>query len=239
MNLLIADHDPLSVKVLCYLLEETGYHVFKAHDGAGALELFRAAPIDMIVLDVDLPVGGGYDVCANIRCASSVPIIFLSSRPHLGECVNCLQIGGDDYVAKPVEPAELLARIEAILRRVYGDPSGVTFPLSRGNLTLNPITSCALMADNRSIALTQMEFRLLHYLMKNVGCAFNASQLLQHVWGDDSASAGRVVVAYIHRLREKIEPDPEHPTYIVTVRHLGYRFETQHDAVVSTPRLTL
>jgi DNA-binding response OmpR family regulator len=229
--ILMADSEPLSVNVTSFLLEEAGYRVLKTCDGPSTMQTIVQQHPSLVLLDVAMPKLHGFEICRQVRCTSDVPIIFLSAQAHVNECVTGLQIGGDDYLAKPFEPVELLARVEVMLRRCNIGTEYVP-PLIRSDITLNPIGRTVLFGDGHIVELTQLEFRLLYYLMKNAGCTLNINQILLHVWGYDHQCDGHSVVSYIRRLRNKIEPDPAHPIHVITVRSLGYKFELQHDALL-------
>ncbi len=225
MYILVADDDLPSVKLTAFILEEAGYKVIKAYDGPSILQSVEQYNPDLILLDVMMPKTNGFDVCRQIRRTSDVPIIFLSARSQLQDRVTGLQIGGDDYLVKPFEPSELLARVEAVLRRRNSDMLNPSARLSLGDLTLDPVEHKVLFADGRIVELTPLEFRLLYYLMKNAGRVLNTGQILSKVWGYDYEGESNLVAVYIRRLRTKIERDPEHPRYVLTVRNLGYKFE--------------
>ncbi|EFO79516.1 two component transcriptional regulator [Oscillochloris trichoides DG-6] len=225
MYILVADDDIPSVKLTSFVLEEAGYRVLKVYDAQSVLQAVDQHNPDLILLDVMMPKSNGFDICRQIRRNSDVPIIFLSGRSQLQDRVMGLQIGGDDYLVKPYEPSELLARVEAVLRRRNSDLLSTSSRLSHGDLTLDPVEHKAIFSDGRTIELTPLEFRLLYYLMKNAGRILNVSQILSKVWGYDYEGESNLVAVYIRRLRTKIERDPEHPTYVITVRNLGYKFE--------------
>lgn len=229
MDILIADDDLPSVTLTSFLLESAGYRVFKAYDGQAVLQAVKQHPPDLLLLDVSMPKINGFEVCRQIRYTSDMPIIFLSARSHLKDRVKGLQMGADDYLVKPVEPAELLARVEAVLRRCSSGPSNVSVSIRQGDMTLDPIERRVMFADGRTIDLTPIEFRLLYYLMKNAGHTLNASQILLQVWGYDFEGESNSLASYILRLRKKIEPNPERPTHLITVHKLGYKFEAQQD----------
>lgn len=224
MHILVADDDIPSVKLTSFVLEEAGYRVYKAYDAGSILQSVEQHNPDLILLDVMMPKSSGFDVCRQIRRTSDVPIIFLSGRSQLQDRVMGLQIGGDDYLVKPFEPSELLARVEAVLRRRNSDMLNPSSRLSQGGLTLDPVEHKVVFED-RSVELTPLEFRLLYYLMKNSGRVLNTSQILSKVWGYDYEGESNLVAVYIRRLRTKIESDPEHPQHVITVRNLGYKFE--------------
>lgn len=225
MHILVADDDLPSVKLTSYLLEEAGYQVVKAYDGPSILQSIEQHHPDLVLLDVMMPKASGFDICRQIRRTSDVPIIFLSARSQLQDRVMGLQIGGDDYLIKPFEPSELLARVEAVLRRRNADMLNPSVRLSHGDITLDPVEHKVLFANGRTVELTPLEFRLLYYLMKNSGRVLNTSQILNKVWGYDYEGESNLVAVYIRRLRTKVEEDPEHPRHVITVRNLGYKFE--------------
>jgi DNA-binding response OmpR family regulator len=225
MHILVADDDLPSVKLTAYLLEEAGYQVIKAFDGSTILQTVEQHNPDLVLLDVTMPKSNGFDICRQIRRTSDVPIIFLTGRSQLQDRVMGLQIGGDDYLVKPFEPSELLARVEAVLRRRNSDMLNPSIRLSQGNITLDPVEHKVLFNDGQSVELTPLEFRLLYYLMKNSGRVLNTSQILSKVWGYDYEGESNLVAVYIRRLRTKVEADPEHPKHVITVRNLGYKFE--------------
>ncbi|MFO7167152.1 MAG: response regulator transcription factor [Chloroflexota bacterium] len=225
MHILVADDDLPSVKLTSYLLEEAGYQVVKAYDGPSILQSIEQHHPDLVLLDVMMPKASGFDICRQIRRTSDVPIIFLSARSQLQDRVMGLQIGGDDYLIKPFEPSELLARVEAVLRRRNADMLNPSVRLSHGDITLDPVEHKVLFANGRTVELTPLEFRLLYYLMKNSGRVLNTSQILNKVWGYDYEGESNLVAVYIRRLRTKVEEDPEHPKHVITVRNLGYKFE--------------
>ncbi|MCS6889202.1 response regulator transcription factor [Chloroflexus sp.] len=225
MNILVVDDDIPSAKLTSYLLEEAGYRVFRAHDATSILQVIEQHNPDLILLDIMMPKIDGFDVCRQIRRNSDVPIIFLSARSQLQDRVMGLQIGGDDYLVKPYEPSELLARVEAVLRRRNADMLNTSTRLSQGNITLDPVEHKVIFTDGRVVELTPLEFRLLYYLMKNAGRILNVTQILSKVWGYDYEGESNLVAVYIRRLRTKVEEDPDHPRHVITVRNLGYKFE--------------
>jgi DNA-binding response OmpR family regulator len=227
MSILIADDDILSVKLTSFLLEEAGYRVVKTHDASEVVRFVAQHDPDLVLLDVSMPRGNGFDICRQIRRTSDVPVIFLSSHSQLQDRVTGLQIGADDYVSKPFEPSELLARIEAVLRRRNSDMLNPSSRLCQGDIVLDPVEHKVLLPNERSVILTPIEFRLMYYLMKNSGRILSSDQILDKVWGYDSTTGSNLVAVYVRRLRHKIEPDPEAPQHILTVPYLGYKFEAQ------------
>jgi DNA-binding response OmpR family regulator len=225
MHILVADDDIQNVKLTSFLLEDAGYKTLKAYDGPTILQMIEQHQPDLVLLDVSMPKTNGFDICRQIRRTSDVPIIFLSARGQLEDRVHGLQIGGDDYLVKPFEPAELLVRVEAVLRRSNNDMLNPSSRLSQGDITLDPVEHKVLFNDGRTIELTPLEFRLLYYLMQNAGRVLSSSQILNKVWGYDFEGESNLVAVYVRRLRTKLEMKPEVPRHVLTVRNLGYKFE--------------
>jgi DNA-binding response OmpR family regulator len=226
MRVLVVDDDPPSVKMISFLLREEGYDVVSADNGVTALELIDREPPDLVILDVMMPHLDGFEVCRRMRQKVDVPIIFLSAKGETVDKVTGLQLGADDYLAKPFEPAELLARVKAVLRRAEAFVGkGIKSQLTVGDLTLDPVTNQAIFADGRKVDLTPIEFKLLYCLMRNAGRILSHDLLLSAVWGYDYEGYSNQIAVYIRRLRMKIEKKPEHPKLLTTVRGLGYKFE--------------
>ncbi len=224
MQILVADDDISSVKLTAFLLEDAGYRVIKAYDGPGILSSVEQQSPDLVLLDVSMPKTTGFEICRQIRLSSDVPIIFVSGNSGLADRVKGLQIGGDDYLVKPFEPAELLARVEAVLRRRNSDMLTPVTRINQGPITLDPIEHTANFDDGRTVVLTPIEFRLLYYIMQNAGRVLSTSQILSKVWGYDYEGESNLVAVYVRRLRTKIEKEPEKPRHVLTVRNLGYKF---------------
>jgi len=226
MRVLVVDDDPPSVKMISFLLREEGYEVSSADNGKAALELVERDPPDLVILDVMMPHIDGFEVCRRIRQKLDIPIIFLSAKGETVDKVTGLQLGADDYLAKPFEPAELLARVRAVMRRVEAFASEeAQARLTVGDITLEPVSNQVVFADGRRVDLTPIEFRLLHCLMRNAGRILSHDLLMNAVWGYDYEGYSNQIAVYVHRLRLKIEEDPEHPKYLLTARGLGYKFE--------------
>jgi len=226
MRILVVDDDAPSVKMISFLLREEGYEVVNADNGAAALELVEREPPDLVILDVMMPRMDGFEVCRRIRQNRDVPIIFLSAKGETADKVSGLQLGADDYLAKPFEPAELLARVKAVLRRVEafgGDDTQSR--LAVGEITLEPVSNRVIFTDGRKAELTPIEFRLLYCLMRNAGRILSHDLLMNAVWGYDYEGYSNQIAVYVHRLRTKIEADPDHPKRLTTIRGVGYRFE--------------
>jgi phosphate regulon transcriptional regulator PhoB len=228
-KILVVDDEPHILELVKYNLAQEGYEVLTAHDGAQAVAQAREARPDLIILDIMLPYVDGLEVCRQIRRDSAVPIIMLTAKGGELERVVGLEIGADDYVTKPFSPRELVARVRAILRRTAADTSPAQAGALRGGgLTLDPATH-EVTLDGRSVDLTAKEFELLRLLLSHPNRVFTRDFLLEHIWGYDYYGSTRTVDMHISRLREKIEDDPASPTYIVTVRGVGYKFKAPSD----------
>lgn len=221
MKALIVDDDLVLADVLSFTLRRAGFQVVMAHDGQTALDAWRTETPDLIVLDLNLPKLDGLEVCRRIREQDKVPIIILSVRGEDDDVVRGLNLGADDYIAKPFSPSQLVARAQAVLRRVGGSAIPTTGPLVAGDLTLD-LTRRELMRSGQLLTqLTPLECRLMEGLMLNVGHVLPADTLISQVWGP--AGGDRTMLKQlVHRLRSKIEPDPSNPTYLETVPGVGY-----------------
>jgi len=215
--------DDASIREIATLgLEQAGFRVTASGDGRDALLRFRQGPFDLVVLDVMLPSLDGLEVCREIRRESQAPIIMLSARGELHDVVIGLELGADDYVTKPFELPELVARIKAVLRRSAAVPADG--PISVDDLEIDP-AAFTVRRRGEIIALTATEFRLLHELARRPKQVFTRGLLLELVWNYDYLGDSRLVDVAVQRLRAKIEDDPKHPQLITTVRGVGYRFD--------------
>lgn len=226
MRVLIVDDDLPSVKMNSYLLREEGYEVVTASNGKEALDVLEEEPVDLVVLDVMMPMMDGHETLRQLREHYDLPVIFLSAKGETADKVRGLELGADDYLAKPFEPAELLARVKSVMRRsdIFSKADSNTL-LQLGDLRLDPVSNRVHLKDGTYEELTPIEFRLLHALMRNSGRTLTHDQLLNAVWGYDYDGYSNQVAVYIRRLRAKIEPDPANPIYLITVRGMGYKFE--------------
>ncbi|HEY3247460.1 MAG TPA: response regulator transcription factor [bacterium] len=234
-KILVVDDEPHIVELVRYNLLQEGFEVITAHDGGEALTRTRSDHPDLIVLDIMLPYVDGLEVCRQVRRESGVPIIMLTAKDGELERVVGLELGADDYVTKPFSPRELVARVRAILRRTAPAADGTAGPLASGGLALDPTTHEASL-NGRQVDLTAKEFDLLRLLMSHPNRVFTRDFLLEHIWGYDYYGSTRTVDMHISRLREKIEDDPVAPTYIITVRGVGYKFKAVPDQKGSGPR---
>jgi DNA-binding response OmpR family regulator len=233
VDILVVDDDLTTRKMLRFVLEQqAGHHVVEAEDAAAAQQRLSEAPFDLAMVDVVMPGIDGLELCKRIRATSNLPIIVVSARGDIQSRVRGLQLGADDYLPKPFDPSELLARVDAILRRsaraARTDGDGrmrvgdVTLDLTQHQVELREPRG-----GRRSIQLTPTEFKLLLVLARAPGKAFSREELQTSIWGgaSDADSAYSTVNAYVSGLRDRLEPDPKRPRYLMTVRNVGYRFD--------------
>jgi DNA-binding response OmpR family regulator len=223
-RILLVDDEPLITDSLSYSLKREGFEVKAVGDGEQAMKEINSFDPDLVVLDIMLPGMNGLEVCRRIRANSSTPVIMLTARGEELDRILGLEVGADDYLAKPFSFRELLARIRSILRRVEMDRQTSQFqPINVGNLTLDPIAR-RVFRGGQELQLSAREFDLLSILMRNAGRALSREELLAQVWGEDWIGDPRTLDVHVRWLRLKIEEDPAIPDYIQTVRGHGYRF---------------
>ena len=223
IRILFADDDLDIQQAVCFVLEEAGMDVHFASDGFHALELFHSTPINLVILDMMMPIMDGLEACQKIRQVSTIPIIMLTARGREEDVVTAFEMGADDYIVKPFRPRELVARIHAVLKRAAQDEEARKL-LAFGSLMMD-LEAHRVMYRDRNIQMSPMEFKLLRYLMENAGVVLSKEDLLQNVWGyPPSAGDMNLIEATVRRLRKKVENDPSHPHYIKTVWGTGYRF---------------
>ena len=224
--LVVDDEQEIADLVELYLKNE-GYTLYKCYDGAQALEQIAARPFDLAILDVMLPETSGFDLCRKIREAYTYPVIMLTARTEDMDKITGLTIGADDYVTKPFNPVELVARVKAQLRRSTRYNAG-TAPESHvidfSGLEINKDTHECRLYD-QPVDLTPTEFSLLWMLCQNRGKVLSAEELFEGVWGEKYLDRNNTVMVHIRKLREKVERDPQAPALIKTVWGKGYRIE--------------
>ena len=222
LQILVVDDDQEITGTLQAYLEQAGYGVSMVHDGRAALASFRQDSPDLVVLDLGLPEVDGLDVARAIRRDSDTPIIMLTARVDEADRLVGLELGADDYVAKPFSPRELVARVKAVLRRASGQrpPSEI---VRAGPIVLNRAAHMAALGGE-PLELTRTEFALLDVLMQNAGRTLNRLQLIEQALGYSYDGYDRTIDAHIRNLRHKLEPDPRSPRYVVTVYGVGYKF---------------
>jgi two-component system response regulator MtrA len=220
-RVLLVEDDASIREVVGIGLRQAGMHVTGIGDGREALAQFRQAAYDVVLLDVMLPSVDGFEVLRELRRSSRVPVLMLTARTETVDVVVGLELGADDYVTKPFEMPELVARVRAVLRRAAGQPEPATF--TAGGIEIDPAGFQA-RRDGSDLGLTTTEFKLLLALAHHRGQVLSREQLLDRVWGYDYLGDSRLVDVAVKRLRAKVEPDPAHPALIETVRGVGYRF---------------
>jgi two-component system response regulator MtrA len=221
-RVLLVEDDPSIREVAQLGLSGAGFRVATAGDGREGLLRFRHDPFDLVILDVMLPSLDGFEVCREIRKNSRVPIVMLTARSDTVDVVVGLESGADDYVTKPFEIRELIARCRAVLRRARAGPEETG--LSIGGLDIDPNGFLA-RKNGRDLALTATEFRLLLEMARRPGQVFTREMLLDRVWSYDYLGDSRMVDVAVQRLRAKVEDDPAQPGLIKTVRGVGYRLD--------------
>ena len=224
-KILVVDDELDIVKVVRAYLEQGGFRVITASDGQQALAVFRHEQPDLIVLDLSLPKMDGLDVCRAIRRESNVPIIMLTARVEETDRLIGLEIGADDYIVKPFSPREVVARVRTVLRR-SAPAAEQPAPITLGALTIDPIKH-EIQLQGRTLDLTPSEFNILLALASQPGRAFSRMDLLDAAQGEAYEGYERSIDVHIKNLRHKLGDDPRHPTYILTVYGVGYKFNDQ------------
>ncbi len=212
------------LKFLRSNLEDRGYAVISASNGEEALNTIERELPDLIVLDVMMPKMDGFEVCRRLREWSHIPIIMLSARGDEKDKVKCLDLGADDYIVKPFGASELMARVSAVLRRTKTvDMSPVRSSIASGDLAIN-FAKRRITRAGTEVKLTPTEYALLQELAVNSGKVLTHTHLLNKVWGPEYRDEREYLHVFVRRLRSKLEPDPDKPTYILTISGVGYQF---------------
>lgn len=224
-TILIVDDEPLIVDVIQAYLEKAGFKAVTSANGRDALDVFDKSSPDLVILDLMLPDLSGEDICQAIRRKSRVPIIMLTAKASEEDLIHGLGLGADDYIAKPFSPRQLLARVQALLRRALDEP----FPLASqlcfndGELVIDSLRH-EVRRSGETIAFTPNEFRLLCTLAKYPTRVFTRDELIEFALGDDFQGNDRVIDSHLKNIRQKIETDTRNPQYIQTVHGIGYKF---------------
>lgn len=227
VNILVCDDDKEIVDAIEIYLQQEGYHVIKAYDGEQAIGQLEKNDVQLLIMDVMMPRLDGIRATLKIRENSSIPIIILSAKTEDSDKILGLNIGADDYVEKPFNPLELVARVKSQLRRYtkFGgmEPERDSL-LVNGAITLDKEQKIVTV-DDETVKLTPTEFKILQLFMENVGIVFSSSQIYERIWEEDAYATENIVSVHIRRLREKIEINPKNPDYIKVMWGVGYRME--------------
>ena len=225
-RILLVEDEPSLVMTLTDRLVSEGYQVDSAGDGDAAFGLATGGSYDLLILDVLLPGRSGFDLCRDLRRQGvEVPILMLTARTQVADRVVGLKLGADDYLTKPFDMMELVARVEALLRRAHGPAGGAGGGGTHafGEVRVD-FRRAEVFRGGRPVELSAMEFKLLAYFVERRGALLSRDELLDKVWGYDATPQTRTVDVHVAALRQKLEPNPSHPRFILTVHGLGYRF---------------
>ena len=219
-NILVCDDDTAIVDSIEIYLQQEGYHVIKAYDGVQALEVLRKEEIQLVIIDVMMPRLDGIRAILKIREESNMPIIVLSAKTADSDKILGLNVGADDYVSKPFNPLELVARVNSQMRRYT--KLGNAF--QSGGLAINDDLK-SVSVDGEAVRLTPIEYNILLLLVKNQGKVFSINQIYENIWNEDAIGADNTVAVHIRHIREKIEINPKDPQYLKVVWGVGYKIE--------------
>ena len=228
-NILVCDDDKEIVEAIDIYLSQDGYRIFKAYDGEEALEILSKEEIHLLIMDIMMPKLDGIRATLKIREYSSIPIIILSAKSEDADKILGLNIGADDYITKPFNPLELLARVKSNLRRYtsLGSLSTENKSVFRvGGLVMDDDTK-QVTVDDEPVKLTPIEYNILLLLVKNQGRVFSINQIYENIWNEDAIGADNTVAVHIRHIREKIEINPKEPRYLKVVWGVGYKIERQ------------
>ncbi|TCO76897.1 response regulator transcription factor [Marinisporobacter balticus] len=225
-NILIVDDEAEIVELLKVYLENHDFYVLEAYDGEKALSLLEKNRVDAMILDIMMPKMNGIELIKKIRRKSNIPVIFLSAKDEDIDKIYGLGLGADDYMTKPFNPLEVVARLKSLIRRIYhyNKDEGVMEKIHIGDLCLEE-KNTQVYKKGEILDLTAMEYKLLQFLMKNSNRVFTKKQLYESIWEQNFIGDDNIIMVYISKLREKIEHDSKKPDYLKTIRGLGYRFE--------------
>ena len=228
-NILVCDDDKEIVEAIEIYLMNEGYQIYKAYDGVQAIEMIKQHDIHLLIMDVMMPRLDGIHATLKIREYSSIPIIILSAKSEDTDKILGLNIGADDYVTKPFNPLELIARVKSNLRR-YTSLGSLNVEnnaiFSVGGLSINDDTK-EVTVDGEAVKLTPIEYNILLLLVKNQGRVFSIDQIYESIWNEDAIGADNTVAVHIRHIREKIEINPKEPKYLKVVWGVGYKIEKQ------------
>jgi DNA-binding response OmpR family regulator len=229
-TILICDDDEDILSALQIYLSQEGYKIIKAQNGAAALQVIEGEPVHLIIMDVMMPVMDGIQAAVGIREASNAPIIFLSAKSEDTDRILGLNMGGDDYITKPFNPVELIARVKAALRR-YARLGGLTVKpeetaspgsYQTGGLILDDKRK-RVTVDGDDVILTAIEYKILKLLISHLDCVFTSTQIYESVWDEPAFYVSKTISVHIRHIREKIEINPKEPRYLKVIYGLGYK----------------
>ncbi len=227
LNILVCDDDKEIVDAIEIYLVQEGYQVLKAYDGVQAMEILQEQEVHLLIIDIMMPRLDGIHATLKIRETSSIPIIMLSAKTEDADKILGLNIGADDYMAKPFNPLELVARVKSQLRR-YTELGNITEESSNvfktGDLVINDDLK-EVMVDGNVVKMTPIEYNILLLLVKNQGKVFSINQIYESIWNEDAIGADNTVAVHIRHIREKIEINPKEPKYLKVVWGIGYKIE--------------
>ena len=232
-KLLICDDEKAILAILELYLEKEGYEILKASDGEEAISILNSGNnIDLSILDIMMPKVDGYKVVKHLRKISNMPVILISAKNQDSDKILGLDLGADDYITKPFNPLEVVARVNAQIRRKnnLSNSDEKKNVLQIGDIILDSYNVKVLVRDEE-IELTSIEYGILKFLMDNAGRILTKNQIFEAVWNEEFLSGDNTIMVHISRLRDKIEIDSRNPKYLKTIRGLGYRFEKKVDAI--------
>ena len=227
MTILVCDDDKEIVEAISIYLKQEGYEIVPAYNGREALKLMQEKEIHLIILDIMMPKLDGIHALLKLRETSSIPVILLSAKSEDVDKILGLNVGADDYMTKPFNPLELVARVKSQLRRytkLGGMEQTSDSVLVNGAITMDREQKL-VMVDGEPVKLTPTEFKILQLLMENVGTVFSSSQIYERIWEEDAYATDNIVSVHIRRIREKIEIDPKNPDYVKVMWGVGYRVD--------------
>ena len=231
-NILVCDDDKTIVDAIEIYLTQEGYGVFKAYDGEEAIRVLDEEDIQLLIIDIMMPKLDGIHATLKIREKHSIPIIILSAKSEDADKILGLNIGADDYVTKPFNPLELVARVKSALRRytslgsISGEDSSNIY--TTGSLVINDDTK-QVYVDDEEVKLTPIEFNILKLLVSNAGRVFSSDQIYENIWNEEAIGSDNIVAVHIRHIREKVEIDPKNPRFVKVVWGIGYKAEKYED----------
>ncbi len=227
-NILVVDDDREIVKAIEIYLTKEGYHILKAYDGEEALKVIKENEIHLVILDIMMPKKDGIKTLEEIRKTKTIPVIMLSAKSEDYDKIEGLNTGADDYVTKPFNPLELIARVNSCIRRYvnFGNLNSQEQKkaLKTGGLEIYDETK-QVIADGKEIKLTATEYNILKFLLENKGKVYSISQIYENVWNEESYGAENIIAVHIRHIREKIEINPKEPKYLKVIWGIGYKVE--------------